>query len=125
MKCTNHPNREATHTDSVPDPNKPGMNLNECGYTRKPFCWECTERRRRDVGGETRIDPIVTKTHIGGEEVPATCSGCKRDGHPHISVNVAMGTMKILHDGCEPTRIDWEDWLGYAVPSEKGKDDPS
>jgi hypothetical protein len=58
MKCKNHPEREATFTDSVPAPGTFGPNLNECGYQRVALCDHCAAAHALYVGNTSRLEAI-------------------------------------------------------------------
>lgn len=42
-----HCGRPTVYCDSVPDPNRQGMNLNECGYRLQPLCMLCGWERKQ------------------------------------------------------------------------------
>lgn len=45
----------AVYVESAPDPNRQGVNMNECGYRLKPLCSICAIRRKSNT---QRIEPI-------------------------------------------------------------------
>lgn len=48
--------REATHRDSVPDPNVGGMNMNECGYRYQFLC--LVHAMDRKSVATSRVEPL-------------------------------------------------------------------
>jgi hypothetical protein len=58
MNCVNHPDRIATHTDSIPDATKQGYNKNESGYKIISLCDECASVHKMYIGNTSRLEII-------------------------------------------------------------------
>lgn len=79
----------AVYCDSVPDANKSGVNLNECGYRLQPLCWLHGVERRQEVA-TSRVNQILRceqqgigrldRDRCGGDVL---CNDCGRKFYDH------------------------------------------
>lgn len=91
--------KEAAYCDSVPDPTKQGVNLNECGYRLQPLCWiHAADRRSVST---SRIEQAIVcgdvarlfRGRVSGESV---CPDC---GQVYFRHRAEEGSLRILCDG--------------------------
>lgn len=91
------------YCDSVPDPNKQGANLNECGYSLAPLCWLHAAYRRE--AATSRVEYVIrcesqnlARIDRGRASGDCLCLDCGREYRRH-SVDVDHPYLNVLCDG--------------------------
>jgi hypothetical protein len=90
---------KAAYCDSVPDPTKQGINLNECGYRLQPLCWiHAADRRSVST---SRIEQVtvcgdIARVFRGMASGESVCPDC---GQVYYRHRTEEDSMRLLCDG--------------------------